>query len=114
MRLMLTQGWNGRGMLAVQIPVTQAHLDAGINARRQGRYLFRGAWYGHDLSDLDTYGKIEGQRGFPIGKLSGRPTPYLLRKLGARTTRIWVDEEKRDRLRRRDHEDAPQAHGRPQ
>lgn len=102
MRLMLKKGWNGRRVLAVQLAVTRAHLDAGVNARRQGRYLFRGAWYGRDLADIGTYGKIEGQTGIPIGKLCGRPTPYLLRRLGARATRIWVDEERRDRLRRRD------------
>jgi len=103
MRLMLTKGWHGRRVLTVQLPVTRAHLDVGVNVRRQGRYLFRGAWYGRDLAAVDSYGKIEGQRGMPVGKLSGRPTPYLLRQLGARTTRVWVDEEKRDRLRSHAH-----------
>jgi hypothetical protein len=100
MRLMLTKGWKGRRTLTVQLPVTRAHLEDGINARRQGRYLFRGAWYGRDMAAIATYGKIEGQRGMPIGKLSGRPTPYLLRQLGAPTTRIWIDEAKRDRPRK--------------
>lgn len=100
MRLVMVKGWRGRRSLAVELEVTARHLAEGINARRRGRYLFRGAWYGTDLADTATFGKIEGQRGMPIGKLSGRPTPYLLRKLGARATRIWVDDEKRDRLRR--------------
>jgi len=100
MRLMLKKGWKGRRMLTVELPVTRAHLAAGINAPRQGRYLFRGAWYGRDLGDVGTYGKIEGQRGLPIGKIAGRPTPYLLRQLGAPVTRIWIDEAKRDRPRK--------------
>lgn len=100
MRLKLVKGWKGRRHLAVELPVTRRDLAQGVNAMRVGRYLFRGAWYGRDLTTLSTYGKIEGQKGQPIGKLSGRPTPYLLRKLGARTTRIWVNPEITDRLRR--------------
>ncbi len=100
MKLKLVKGWRGRRQLAVELPVTRRDLAQGTDVLRTGRYLFRGAWYGRDLGRLATYGKIEGQRGHPIGKLSGRPTPYLLRKLGARTTRIWSDPETSERLRR--------------
>jgi hypothetical protein len=99
MRLMIKKGWKGRAVLTVELPVTRRDLARGVNAARPGRYLFRGAWYGRDLTSIETYGKIEGQQGMPIGKLAGRPMPYLLRKLGARTTKIWVDEQKRDRPR---------------
>lgn len=101
MRLMTVKGWNGRRAIAVQLKVSPRRFAAGIDVDRPGAHLFRGAWYGRDLGDIDTYGKVEGRCGMPIGKLSGRPAPYLLRKLGARTTRIWVDEERRDRLRNR-------------
>lgn len=100
MQLKLVKGRKGRRLLAVEIPVTRRHLAQGINATRVGRYLFRGAWYGRDLADIDTYGKIEGQKGQPIGKLSGRPTPYLLRKLGAQTIRIWESPTILDRSRK--------------
>jgi hypothetical protein len=87
-KLMLVKGWKGRRQLAVQLEVTRAHLAAGLNADRPGRHLFRGAWYGHDLRSVDAYGKIVGRAGIPVGKLSGRPTPFLLRRLGADATRI--------------------------
>jgi len=101
MRLMTVEGWKGRRAIAVQLKVTARMFNDGINVYGPGLHLFRGAWWGGDLTDIRSYGKVEGRRGMPIGKLSGRPTPYLLRKLGARTTRIWVDEEKRDRMRNR-------------
>lgn len=100
-RLMMIRNRHGdrKARLGVQIKTTAQDVRRGMNVDRPGLYMFRGAWYGRDLSSSQAYGKIEGVRGLPIGKLAGRPTPYLLRKLGARPTRIWIDVEKRDRLR---------------
>ncbi len=90
-RLMLVKGWKGNRRVAVELDVTRRHLAEGINARTVGRHMFYGAWYGRDLKSTRTYGKIQGRVGMPIGKLSGRPSPYLLRKLGASTARHWID-----------------------
>lgn len=81
MKLMLVRGRKGRRSLTVQLAVADRDIAQGTDVLRPGRYLFRGAWYGQNLADLATYGKIEGQHGMPIGKLAGRPTPYLLRRL---------------------------------
>jgi len=94
-RLMLVKGWRGSRRVAVELKVTRRDLSQGLNARTTGRHLFGGAWYGRDLASTKSYGKILGQVGMPIGKLSGRPSPYLLRKLGGRTTRHWIDEARR-------------------
>ena len=81
MKLVLVKGHNGRRKLTVQLPVTTKELRKGINAGKPGLYLFRGAWYGENLRDLESYGKIEGQVGIPIGKLTACSSAYLKRKL---------------------------------
>lgn len=98
-RLMLIRNPYGdrKARLGVQIKATAHDLRQGMNVARQGRYLFRGAWYGHDLTKSQAYGKIEGVRGMPIGKLVGRPSPYILRKMGASPVRIGVAMAKHDR-----------------
>jgi hypothetical protein len=82
-RLVTVKGWNGKRRLAVEFHVKWGDVrdPDQIFTRRPGRFFFRGAWNGRDLTKQKTYGKVEGQVGLPIGKLSGRPSSFLLKKL---------------------------------
>ena len=73
----------GRKRTCVMFDVTWADVrdPKQIFTRKPGRFAFRGAWYGRDLRQQKTYGKVEGQSGRVIGTLSSQPTSYLWRKL---------------------------------
>lgn len=47
--------------LCVALPVNGHDIRKGMNARKPGLYLFRGSWYGDDMLDAASYGKIEGR-----------------------------------------------------
>lgn len=42
----------------VALPVTRAQVRRGLNTHRSGMHLFGGPWYGKNLMDNTSYGKI--------------------------------------------------------
>lgn len=49
---------SGHNRVWVALPVTRKQVRRGVNARNPGLYLFGGAWYGKDLANIQSYGKI--------------------------------------------------------
>ena len=42
----------------VVIEITESDLEQGVNAPSVGLYAFGGMWYGTDILDYNSYGKI--------------------------------------------------------
>lgn len=42
----------------------------GVQVLRPGFYVFSGYWYGNDPLDFRSYGKIHGNRGRSLGKVT--------------------------------------------
>lgn len=73
-KLMMVRNGRGRGQLVVQLKVSRSDVRqrGNIAFQRPGKFLFRGLWHGTDATQITSYGKVEGQVGQPIGKLTGR------------------------------------------
>lgn len=86
-RPIVTRGSNGRPrrLVAVSHQVTTRDVadPKQIFTKRAGRFLFRGLWYGdRNPRNHRNFGKVEGQVGLPIGKVTGRRlSPFLLKRM---------------------------------
>lgn len=67
--------------LYVELVVSAEDIRRGSFARVPGPHLFGGLWYGKRADCKKSFGKLIARRGFPVGKVTGRPSAYLLRKL---------------------------------
>lgn len=79
-KIYLVRRWRGY-VKCVALPVTWRDIQLhglGFNADRPGIYLFRGAWYGRDLTRHSTFGKIEG-------RLDREKNPRLIGRVSSNT-----------------------------